>query len=54
MFLAINAICGTRHTRQAQQSTVAQMLNKAIRALLLIALMLVVSGCSGVPLIPGV
>ena len=54
MFLATNAICGTRHTCQAQQSTVAQMLNKAVRAILLVALMSVVSGCSGVPLIPGV
>ena len=54
MFLAINAICGTRHTRQAQQSTIAQVLNKAVRAILLIAFMSVVAACSGVPLIPGI
>ena len=54
MFLATNAICGTRHTRQAKQSTIAQMLNKAVRAILLIAFMSVVAACSGVPLIPGI
>ena len=54
MFLATNAICETRHTRQARQSTTTQMLDKAVWAILLIAFMLVVAACSGVPLIPGV
>ena len=54
MFLATNAICETRHTRQARQSTTAQLLDKAFRAILLIAFMSVVAGCSGVPLIPGI
>ena len=53
MFLATNAICKTRHTRQARQSTIKQMLDKAVRAILLIAFMSVVAACSGVPLIPG-
>ncbi len=54
MFLATNAICETRHTRQARQSTIAQMLDKAFRSMLLIAFASVVAACSGVPLIPGI
>jgi hypothetical protein len=54
MFLATNSICETRHTRQAHQSSIAQILNKAVRALLLIAFMSGVAACSGVPLIPGI
>ena len=54
MFLATNAICGTRHTRQAQQSTIAQAPKKAFRAILLIAFISVFAACSGVPLIPGI
>jgi hypothetical protein len=54
MFLATNAICGTRHTHQPQQLTNGRMLNKAVRANLLITFMSVVSACSGIPLIPGV
>ena len=54
MFLATNAICKTRHTRQARQSTIKQMLDKTVRAILLIAFMSVVAACSGVPLIPGI
>ena len=54
MFLATNAICKTRHTRQARHSTIKQMLDKAVRAVLLIAFMSVVAACSGVPLVPGV
>ena len=51
MFLATNSIC---ETRQARQSTIAQTLDKALRAILLIAFMSGVAACSGVPLIPGV
>ena len=54
MFSATNAICETRHTRQARQSTTTQMLDKAVRAILLIVFMSVVAACSGVPLIPGI
>ncbi|MDA8797779.1 hypothetical protein N9N64_00545 [Alphaproteobacteria bacterium] len=54
MFSATNAICETRHTRQRCQSTITQMLNKAVRAILLIAFMSGVAACSGVPLIPGI
>jgi hypothetical protein len=54
MFLATNAICETRHTRQGRQSTLTQTLNKAVRAILLIAFMSGVAACSGVPLIPGI
>ena len=54
MFLATNAICETRHTRQARQSTTTQMLDRAVRAILLIVFMSVVAACSGVPLIPGI
>jgi hypothetical protein len=54
MFSATNAICETRHTRQSRQSTITQMLNKAVRAILLIAFILGVAACSGVPLIPGI
>ena len=54
MFLATNAIFKTRHTRQARQSTIKQMLDKAVRAILLIAFMPVVAACSGVPLIQGI
>ena len=54
MFLATNAICKTRHTRQARHSTIKQILDKAVRAVLLIAFMSVVAACSGVPLIPGI
>ena len=54
MFLATYAICKTRHTRQACHSTIKQMLDKAVRAILLIAFMSVVAACSGVPLIPGI
>ena len=54
MFLATNAICKTRHTRQARQSTIKQMLDKAVRAILLIPFMSVVAAFSGVPLIPGI
>jgi hypothetical protein len=54
MFLEINAICETRHTRQARQSTITQMLDKAVRTILLISFMSVVAACSGVPLIPGI
>ena len=50
MFLATNAICGMRHTRQTQKSTIAQMM----KGNLLIAFMSVVAACSGVPLIPGI
>ena len=49
MFLATNAICKTRHSRQARQSIIKQMLDKAVRAILLIAFMSVVAVCSGVP-----
>ena len=52
MFLATNAIFKTRHTCQARQSTIKQMLDKAVPAILLIAFMSVVAACSGVPLIP--
>ena len=51
MFLETNAICKMRHTRQ---STIKQMLDKTVRAILLIAFMSVVAACSGVPLIPGI
>ncbi|MDC0992996.1 hypothetical protein OAS14_01400 [Alphaproteobacteria bacterium] len=51
MFLATNAIC---KTRQARQSTIKQMLDKAVWAILLIAVMSVVAACRGVPLIPGI
>ena len=54
MFLATNSICETCHTRQARQSTIAQMLDKAVQAILLIAIMSGVAACSGVPLIPGI
>ena len=54
MFLATNAICETRHTRRAKKSTIAQMLDKAVRVILLIAFVFVVAACSGVPLIPGI
>ena len=54
MSLATNAICETRHTRQACQSIITQMLDKAVRAILLIAFLSVVAACSGVPLIPGI
>ena len=54
MFRATNAICGTRHTRHAQQSTIAQILNKAVWAIFLVAFMSVIAACSGVPLIPGI
>ena len=54
MFLATNAICGTRHTRHAQQSEIAQMLDKAVRAILLVEFMSVVAACSGVSLVPGI
>ena len=54
MFLATNAICKTRNTRQARQSTIKQMLDRAVRAILQIAFMSVVAACSGVPLIPGI
>ena len=54
MFSATNAICETRHMRRVRQSTIAQMLDKAVRAILLIVFMLVVAACSGVPLIPGI
>ena len=54
MFLATNAICKTRHMRQTRQSTIEQMLDKAVRAILLIAFMSVVAACSGVPLVPGI
>ena len=54
MFLATNAICVTHQTRQAQQLTIAQMLDKAVLAILLIAFMLVVAACGGVPLVPGI
>ena len=54
MFLATNAICKTRHTRQARQSTIKQMLNKAVRAILLVEFMSVVAACSGVSLVPGI
>ena len=54
MFLATNAIFGTCHTRQAQQPTIGQMLNKAVRAILLLAFMSGLAACSGVPLIPGI
>jgi len=54
MFSATNAICETRHTRQSRQSKITQMLNKAVRAILLIAFMSGVAACSGVPLIPGI
>ena len=51
MVLATNAICKTRHARQ---STIKQMLDKAVRAILLIPFMSVVAAFSGVPLIPGI
>ena len=54
MFLVTNAVCEAHHTRQARQSTIAQMLDKAARAILLIAFASVVAACSGVPLIPGI
>ena len=54
MFLATNAICKTRHTFQARQSTIKQILDEAVRAILLITFMSVVTACSGVPLIPGI
>jgi len=54
MFSATNAICETRHTLQSRQSKITQMLNKAVRAILLIAFMSGVAACSGVPLIPGI
>jgi hypothetical protein len=54
MFLATNAICETRYTHLAHQSSIAQMLNKAVWAILLIAFMSGVAACSGVPLIPGI
>jgi len=54
MLLATNAICKTRYTRLAHQSSIAQMLNKAVWAILLIAFMSGVTACSGVPLIPGI
>ena len=54
MFSATNAICDTRQTRRVRQSTIAQMLDKAVRVILLIAFMSVVAACSGVPLIPGI
>ena len=52
MFLATNAICKTRYTRQARQSIIKQTLDKAVRAILLIAFMSVVAASSGVPLVP--
>ena len=54
MFSATNAICETRNTRQGRQSTLTQILNKAVRAILLVAFMSGVAACSGVPLIPGI
>jgi hypothetical protein len=54
MFSATNVICGARHTRQGRQSTITQLLNKAVMAILLIAFMSGVAACSGVPLIPGI
>jgi hypothetical protein len=54
MFSATNAIRGLRHMRRARQSTITQMQDKAVRAILLFAFMSVVAACSGVPLIPGV
>ena len=54
MFSATKASCETRHTRQGHQSTMTQILNKAVRAILLIAFMSGVAACSGVPLIPGI
>jgi hypothetical protein len=54
MFLATNTICKTRHARRVQQSTIAQMLDKAVRAIVLIAFMSGIAACSGVPLIPGI
>jgi hypothetical protein len=54
MFSATNATYETRHTRQARHSTIAQMPNKVVRAILLVAFMSVFAACSGIPLIPGV
>jgi hypothetical protein len=54
MFLATNAICVTHHTGQAKQLTIAQMLDRAVRTILLIAFMSVVAACGGVPLVPGI
>jgi hypothetical protein len=54
MFLMTNAICERRHARQARQSIITRMMDKAVRAILLIAFMSVVAACSGVPLIPGI
>ena len=54
MFLATNAICETRHSRQARPSTIGQMLDRIVRAGLIITVMSIVAACSGVPLIPGI
>lgn len=54
MFLATNAIYETRHSRQARPSTVAQMLDRIVRAGLIITIMSIIAACSGVPLIPGI
>ena len=54
MLLTTNAICETGHTRQASQSIITRIMDKAIRAILQIAFMSVVAAFSGVPLIPGI
>ena len=54
MFLVINTNREGWQTHQAYQLTIAQIVDQAVRAILLIAFTSVVAAFSAVPLIPGI